>query len=204
MKAFQTITATAAPLLADNVDTDQIIPARFLKYPREGGYGSFLFHDQRIDASGARRADFVLNQPEFENAEILVAGPNFGNGSSREGAVYALANSGIRCVIAPSFGQIFYKNCVINGIVPAIVSSSIFEKFVTELRGASFRLTVNLQELSLTPEGGHRFEFKLEPFYQKMLMDGVDEIGLTLSLRAKIDAFENAYYEHFPFLKRTG
>ncbi|MBE2278411.1 MAG: 3-isopropylmalate dehydratase small subunit, partial [Rhodobacteraceae bacterium] len=128
MTPFTALTSVAAPLRLANLDTDQIIPARFLRHPRSPGYGNFLFHDLRFDSAGQERRDFILNRPPFRQARILVAGPNFGGGSSREGAVFALADFGIRCVIAPSFGQIFYKNCIGNGVLPARLAEDAIDR----------------------------------------------------------------------------
>ncbi len=206
MKAFHTLTAIAAPMPAENIDTDQIIPARFLKYSRAEGYGNFLFHDQRFDQHGGERPGFVLNRPEFRKAQIIVAGPNFGGGSSREGAVYALADYGIRCVIAPSFGQIFYKNCFANGLLAAKADAADIETLMLAVEASdSNLLQVDLEQTSISvPTGGVRIGFEVEPFFATMLLQGVDELGLTLGLRDEISAFEERYFDRFAFLKRAG
>ena len=147
--------------------------------------------------------DFVLNRPEFRNAQILVAGDNFGSGSSREGAVFALQDHGIRCVIAPSFGQIFYRNCFNNGVLPAIVQKSEITRLVsTAAAGSDHRLHVDLEEQTISvPQSEIVVNFEVEPFYREMLLKGVAELGLTLELTDNIKAFEKQYLEEFAFLK---
>lgn len=204
MTPFLEIRSVAIPMPAENVDTDQIIPARFLKYSRAGGYGQFLFHDQRFDMNAMGRADFVLNQPKYRSAQILVAGANFGCGSSREGAVYALADHGIRCVIAPSFGQIFYKNCFNNGVLAAKVAASDIAALMAGQRaGEATTLHVDLARKTISAAGGIEVTFDVESFFQTMLLKGVDELGLTLGLRKEIAAFEAKYSDRFGFLTRT-
>lgn len=203
MKAFHELTSIAAPMPAENIDTDQIIPARFLKYSRSGGYGQFLFHDQRFDLNGAEKPDFVLNRPEFRTAAILVAGTNFGCGSSREGAVYALADHGIRCVIAPSFGQIFYKNCFNNGVLAARVATPAIGKLMSAAR-AGQALHIDLDRAVISVPGEADVAFDIETFFRAMLLKGVDELGLTLGLEETIDDFETKYSERFGFLARAG
>ncbi len=201
MDAFRTLTAVAAPYDLDNVDTDQIIPARFLKYPRSGGYGQFLFHDQRRNEDGSQRADFVLNRTEYKGARILVTGENFGCGSSREGAVYALADSNFRAIIAPSFGQIFHNNCFKNGVLPVRLAQGTVKQIVALLAqkpGAS--LTVDLERTMVTADG-KEIPFAVDGFWREALLAGVDEIGLTQSYSEKIAAFERAYNQQFDWLQ---
>jgi len=191
---FTRFTAVGAPYDPVNVDTDQIIPARFLKAPREKGYGGFLFHDAR------EQADFFLNHPAFSKAKILVGNANFGCGSSREGAAYAFHDAGFRSVIAPSFGDIFFNNCMKNGIVPVRLE----EKTCSALREALKRnpggeITVDLQANKVTTPLGE-FAFSVPPFFREMLLEGVDEIGLTLSMLPQIDAFEKDYAAATPWL----
>ncbi len=200
MEAFRTLTAVAAPYDLENVDTDQIIPARFLKYPRSGGYGQFLFHDQRRDEDGSQRGDFVLNRPGYKDARILVTGENFGCGSSREGAVYALADSNFRAVIAPSFGQIFHNNCFKNGMLPVRLPHDTVKSIVELLEqqpGAS--LTVDL-ERNVVAVDGKEIPFTVDAFWREALLAGVDEIGLTQTYSEKIAAFERDYNKQFEWL----
>ena len=190
---FTRLKAIAAPYEPVNVDTDQILPARFLKYPRQDGYGKFLFHDLR------EAADFVLNKKPYDEAKILVANRNFGCGSSREGAAYALLDCGFRSVIAPSFGDIFFNNCLKNGIVPVRLDEGICSSLRDSLKeNPRKELTVDLE--SQLVDG--KYPFSIDPFYREMLLKGVDEIGLTLSLAAEIDAFEKAYAEAAPWTVR--
>ncbi|OGA71628.1 MAG: 3-isopropylmalate dehydratase small subunit [Betaproteobacteria bacterium RIFCSPLOWO2_12_FULL_65_14] len=188
MEKFVSLTALAAPYEPANVDTDQIIPARFLKFPRKDGYGQFLFHDLAEDP------DFVLNREPYREAKILVASRNFGCGSSREGAAYAFHDRGFRSVIAPSFGDIFYNNCLKNGIVPVRLS----EQECADLRALlakspGTQLTVDLVSQEVKEPGGKAHRFTVDSFYREMLLKGVDELGLTLSLLPEIEAFERAY-----------
>lgn len=191
---FSSFTAIAAPYDLVNVDTDQIIPARFLKAPREQGYAGFLFHDVR------ERPEFFLNHPVFGKAKILVANSNFGCGSSREGAPYAFHDAGFRSIIAPSFGDIFFNNCMKNGIVPVRLE----EKTCAALREAlkkkpGSEITVDLTSDKVsTPIG--EFAFSVPAFFREMLLEGVDEIGLTLSMLPKIEAFEKDYAASTPWL----
>lgn len=201
MSAFKSITAVAAPIDGLNIDTDRIIPARFLKYDRASGYGKFLFHDERFNAAGAERPEFVLNRKPFRSARILVADENFGCGSSREGAVYALHDFGIRVVIAPSFGDIFYNNCLRNGLLPAKVSADSAAELRRSLSGPSEpMLTVDLHTLQISNAAGRAASFSLDQFWRECLLQGVDEIGLALQQAARIDAFEREYFRSVPWL----
>ena len=186
---FTRFGAIAAPYDLVNVDTDQIIPARFLKYPRSGGYGQFLFHDVRGDKN------FFLNDEVFGKARILVANSNFGCGSSREGAPYAFHDAGFRSIVAPSFGDIFYNNCLKNGIVPVRLDEQTCASIREALRQRpGSEITVDLQTQKVaTPSG--EFAFAIDPFYREMLLEGVDELGLTLSMLPQIEAFEKTYAE---------
>ncbi len=210
MTPFTALTSVAAPLRLANLDTDQIIPARFLRHPRNPGYGGFLFHDLRFDGDGQERGDFVLNRPPFRQARILVAGSNFGGGSSREGAVFALADFGIRCVIAPSFGQIFYKNCVGNGVLPARLAEDAIDGLLaaTEAEtgtGGARPLCVDLEAQQITaPQTGAAASFEIEPFFREMLLRGLNEIGMTQAHHAEIEAFEAAYLHRFPHIGGPG
>jgi 3-isopropylmalate/(R)-2-methylmalate dehydratase small subunit len=193
MEPFTRLTAIAAPCEPENVDTDQILPARFLKMPRGGGrhYGDFLFHDLRRGEDGAPRADFVLERPEFRGARILVANANFGCGSSREGAVYAFLDAGFRAILAPSFGDIFFNNCLRNGIVPVRLPAADCARLRARLAASPGDLiTVDLERLEVAAPGEAALGFALDPFFREMLLKGVDELGLTLELAAGIEAFE--------------
>lgn len=180
MQPFTQLTAPACPLALDNVDTDQLIPARFMKRPRAAGYGQFLLHDLRFDEAGVALPGFVLNQPRFAGARILVTGRNFGSGSSREAAVYALWDYGIACVIAPSFGDIFASNAVKNGLLPAVVSEPDGVLLRAHLAAPDDpRLQVDLEHLTLTA-GALTVLFTLDPVRRLQLLNGWDDIDLTL------------------------
>jgi len=191
MEAFRKLTAVAVPYDPVNVDTDQVIPARFLKYSREQGYGRFLFHDLRENPA------FILNRPPYDKAKIFVGNTNFACGSSREGAAYAFFDAGFRSVIAPSFGDIFFMNCLKNGIVPVRLSDALCSALRKELAEKPGTLvTVDLE--SQTVNGQHAFS--IDPFYREMLLNGVDEIGLTMSMLPQIEAFEKTYASETPWL----
>ena len=204
MEAFTRKTGVAAPIEGLNIDTDQIIPARFLKFDRASGYGQFLFHDQRFDAQGVEFGEFILNREPYRRASILVADENFGCGSSREGAVYALHDFGIRVVIAPRFGDIFYNNCLRNGLLPAIVSAADAQALRTQLAAsAEPNLTVDL-EAQLISGLGIEAPFALDEFWRECLLQGVDEIGLAIRMQPAIEAFERDYMQSTPWLARHG
>lgn len=200
-EGFRAFTAIAAPYDPINVDTDQILPARFLKLPRSAGYGPHLFHDLRHGQDGKPDAHFVLNQPAYRDAGILVANENFGCGSSREGAVYALHDYGIRSVIAPSFSDIFYNNCLRNGMVPVRLSTAQCAALRLQLSARpGLSLTVDLErQVVLAPEGP-TCSFTMDTFSRTLLLEGLDEIGLTLGLSAELDSFEAAYQASMPWL----
>lgn len=199
---FTRIDAVAAPYDAINVDTDEIIPARFLKYERRpDGYGRFLFHDIRKAQDGSEKPGFVLNQTPYRDARIVVANENFGCGSSREGAVYAFADAGFRAVIAPSFGDIFFNNCLKNGVVPARLPAKVCDGLRAQLHaspGAS--LSVDLERQVVAGPDGAEHAFTIDAFFREMMLKGVDELGLTLSMTAEIDAFEREYRRQTPWL----
>jgi len=194
---FITLTAIAAPYDPVNVDTDQILPARFLKMPRAGGYGQYLFHDVR-----AQDRDFVLDRAPYRAARIFVGNANFACGSSREGAAFAFYDAGFRSVIAPSFSDIFYNNCLKNGIVPVRLPESQCADLRALLKASpGTELTVDLQAQKVTA-GSRSYDFSIDPFFREMLLKGVDELGLTLSLKDEIEAFERRYAEEFPWAMR--
>lgn len=199
MQKFTQLTAKACPLLLANVNTDQILPARFLKRPRAAGLGSVLFHDLRLDANGNERSDFPLNQPLWRDAQILVAGPNFGGGSSREAAVYALYDAAIRCVIAPSFGDIFAQNAVKNGLLAASVSETDIAELGRALAAdPAMPVTVDLDAQKIT-HGNRSFHFGIDLVSRNQLLHGWDDIDLTLSRRDDIAAFKVADRERRPW-----
>jgi len=190
MEKFVRLTAKACPLPVPNINTDQILPARYLKWPRSRGLGTVLFQDLRFDADGKERADFPLNRPEYRDANIIVAARNFGGGSSREAAVYALYDFGIRCVIAPSFGDIHYQNAIKNGLLPAIVSESDAAALAAEVAADPARdLTVDLetQKIALADK---QYRFDIDPVSRNQLLNGWDDVDLTESRRANILAFK--------------
>ena len=195
MEPFTILKGRALQLAAPNIDTDQIVPARFLRNPRKAGYAGFLFHDLRFDASGEPIADFAFNRPENQGARILLAGANFGCGSSREGAVYALVDWGIRCVIAPSFGDIFRNNCCKNGVLPVAMAQSAIDG----LAAVDGPLTVDLAAQTVRAGPGS-VRFDIEPFWKECLLAGLDDIDLTLRHRAQIEAFAAAHLERQPWL----
>lgn len=201
MSHFQDFRAVAAPIEGVNVDTDQIIPARFLKFDRAAGYGRFLFHDLRFEMEGQERPDFILNREPFRATRMLVADENFGCGSSREGAVYALLDYGIRVVIAPRFGDIFYNNCLRNGVLPALVSVVDAAALRRTLHAASDpTLTVDLPSQTIRYGEGKPIAFSLDAFWRDCLLEGVDEIGLAMRQMPQIEAFERALAARTPWL----
>ncbi len=191
MDKFTSLTSVAAPLPMINVDTDMIIPKQFLKTILRTGLGKSLFFEMRYDEKGAENADFVLNKQAYRNAKILVAGENFGCGSSREHAPWALLDYGIRCVISTSFADIFYNNCFKNGILPVIVSPEDLEKLMDDAqRGSNATLTVDLENQEIRGPDGGVVRFEIDPFRKKCLMEGLDDIGLTMQKADRIKGFE--------------
>ena len=202
MDAFTTLTAVAAPLDLPNVDTDRIIPARFLRKSRGApGYATFLFHDVRFDAAGAERPDFVLNRAPYRGAQILVGAENFGCGSSREMAVWALQASGIRAVIAPSLGDIFHQNCHRNGLLAVLLPGAVVADLRWQLHarpGATITVDLDAQTVAAPDGAAHRFE--IDPFRKQMLLTGQDDIALTLGYEGAIAAFEARRVAEAPWL----
>ncbi len=198
MRPFTRRTAVACPLPLAGIDTDQLVPARFMSRTRAEGYGGQLLHDLRFAEDGTPRADFPLNRPEQAGAAILVARRDFGTGSSREAAVYALADYGILCVIAPSFGDIFAANAVNNGVLPARVAEAEAEALLRALGGGLRELTVDLQRCEIRA-GESVFGFALDPVWRTKLLHGWDDIDLTLNHRGEIAAFVNADAERRPW-----
>jgi 3-isopropylmalate/(R)-2-methylmalate dehydratase small subunit len=191
MDAFTTLTGVAAPLPLANVDTDKIIPARFLKTIKRTGLGVNLFDTLRYDGSGAERPDFVLNQPAYRHAELLVAHENFGCGSSREHAPWALLDFGIRCVIAPSFADIFHTNCFKNGILPVVLPREVCDQLMEDAAlGGNARITVDLARQVVVRPNGEEIPFAIDAFRKHLLLNGLDDIGQTMQRAAAIDTFE--------------
>jgi 3-isopropylmalate/(R)-2-methylmalate dehydratase small subunit len=191
MTPFTTLTATAAPLDMANVDTDKIIPARFLKTIKRSGLGTSLFASLRYNDDGSEKPDFILNQDKYRGANILIAGENFGCGSSREHAPWALLDFGITCIIAPSFADIFHGNCFKNGILPIVLPADICAELMADAAlGPNARLTIDLATETITRPDGSTIAFTIDPFRKNCLLNGLDDIGLTLEHAAAIDSFE--------------
>ncbi len=200
MEPFTKLTAVAAPLPMVNVDTDKIIPARYLKTIKRSGLSEGLFRDLRTDAEG-KENDFVLNQPAYRGARILVVGDNFGCGSSREHAPWALLDAGIRCVISTSFADIFYNNCFKNGILPIVVSKEDLDRLMDDAeRGANATLTVDLEAQTIQGPDGGSLAFEVDPWKKHCLLNGLDDIGLTMAKKAEIEAFEDKQKTGQPWL----
>ena len=201
MEKFTKLRAVAAPLPMVNVDTDKIIPKQFLKTIKRTGLSKGLFYELRFDEAGQPKAGFVLDQPAYREAKILVAGANFGCGSSREHAPWALLDFGIRCVIAPSFADIFYNNCFKNGILPIALPQEQVDLLMDDAqRGANAVVTVDLEKQEITGPDGGRVQFEIDPFRKHCLMNGLDDIGLSLEKSDKIDAFEAKRRQEQPWL----
>jgi 3-isopropylmalate/(R)-2-methylmalate dehydratase small subunit len=191
MQPFIWHTGRVAPLQRANVDTDQIIPKQFLKRIERSGFGAFLFYDWRYGSDGSPNPEFELNQPEATGATILLAGANFGCGSSREHAPWALADYGFRAIIAPSFADIFYANCCQNGLLPvALADDEVRELFRRRASNKAYELTIDLEKQSVGDELGFRAGFKIDEYRRQMLLQGLDEIGRTLLEEPAISAFE--------------
>jgi 3-isopropylmalate/(R)-2-methylmalate dehydratase small subunit len=191
MQKFDVLTGVAAPLPIVNIDTDMIIPKQFLKTIERTGLARGLFSEMRFDEDGKEKPDFVLNQPAYRKAEILVAGDNFGCGSSREHAPWALLDFGIRCVISTSFADIFYNNCFKNGILPIKVAAEDLAKLMDDAeRGANATLTVDLPSQEIRGPDGGVVKFEIDAFKKHCLLNGLDDIGLTLQKTDKIDGYE--------------
>jgi 3-isopropylmalate/(R)-2-methylmalate dehydratase small subunit len=191
MEKFTTLTGIAAHLPMINVDTDMIIPKQYLKTIKRTGLGKGLFAELRYDEAGAPIPDFVLHKPPYTEAKILITGENFGCGSSREHAPWALLDFGIRCIIAPSFADIFYNNCFKNGILPVTLPQGEIDKLIDDAsRGANARLAIDLEAQEIRGPDGGKIHFDIDPFRKRCLMEGLDDIGLTLEKSEAIEAFE--------------
>ena len=194
MDRFERLEAVAVPIARVNCDTDQIIPAQYLQKLRSEDFGRFLFAESRFRKDGSEVAEFILNRPAYRPARILVADRNFGCGSSREHAVWALHDYGIRAVIAPSFGDIFFSNCLKNGLLPIVLPQAVVTPLLARLEsapGMMVAVDLSAQEVAL-PDGG-RHPFEIEPFAKTCLVNGIDELGYTLAQSDRIDAFERGY-----------
>jgi 3-isopropylmalate/(R)-2-methylmalate dehydratase small subunit len=191
MEKFTTLTGIAAYLPMINVDTDMIIPKQYLKTIKRTGLGKGLFAELRYDEAGKPKPDFALHKPPYDHATILIAGDNFGCGSSREHAPWALLDFGFRCIIAPSFADIFYNNCFKNGILPITLPQSEIDKLIDDAsRGANATLTIDLEHQEIRGPDGGAIKFDIDPFLKRCLIEGLDDIGLTLEKREHIDRFE--------------
>lgn len=190
MEPFKTFTGLVCPLDRTNVDTDQIIPKQFLKRIERQGFGECLFYNWRFDKEGNKRPEFILNQPKYEASSILVAGSNFGCGSSREHAPWALHDYGFRVIIAPSFADIFYNNCQKNGILTIKLDENKVERLLDEAKQKSLYLTVDLEKQVISNNDDVNFSFDIDPYQKEMLLKGLDDIALTLKLEEKIAQYE--------------
>ena len=201
MQPFTTLTGVAAPLPMANVDTDKIIPARFLKSISRTGFGKNLFASLRYREDGTENPDFVLNQPAYRRAEVLIAFENFGCGSSREHAPWALLDFGIRCVIAPDFADIFHNNCFKNGILPVRLPREVCEALMDDARlGGNARLTVDLERQVVVRPSGEEIPFEVDPLRKHLLLNGLDDIGQTMQHAPAIDAYESKRRAAQPWL----
>ena len=201
MEPFHTLQAVAAPLDRGNIDTDQIIPARFLRKMRGPGYERCLFHDLRFDADGNERSEFVLNKASFRNAKILIAGPNFGCGSSREAAVYAQWHYGIRAVIAPSFGDIHYGNLLQNGMLPVVLPEAVCQSLSAQLHAQpGAQLAIDLGAQTVAAPDGALHHFQIDPTHKERLLNGLDDIALVLQHIGEIERVEARLAKEMPWL----
>lgn len=201
MRRFEPITAIAAPIDTVNLDTDQILPARFLRKPRDGHYHRYLFADLRFAADGSARPEFVLNRAAYRGARIIVGARNFGCGSSREAAVYALEANDIRAVIAPNFGDIFFNNCLANGLLPVRLDEDVVAGLRAQLHGEpGTRIAIDLAAQTVTAPNGKAHRFTIDAFRKRCLMEGLDDIALTLEYEEQMIAFEARYGANHPWL----
>ena len=203
MKPFTRIDAKAAPLALSNIDTDQIIPKQFLKTVEREGLARGLFYDFRFDEAGNEKTDFVLNQPAYKDAGVLVAGDNFGCGSSREHAPWALLDFGITCVISTSFADIFYNNCFQNGLLPVVLKADEVEALMDQARGGNHVVSVDLEAQTVTAPSGAVFGFEIDPARKHKMLNGLDAIGETLQRASDIDVYEGRRALDNPWLERA-
>ncbi len=191
MKPFIKHRGTVAPLPFSNVDTDQIIPKQFLKRIERTGFGQFLFYDWRFNEDGSKKDDFVLNNPNYQSASILVVHHNFGCGSSREHAPWAIQDFGFQAIIASSFADIFYSNCFKNGLLPIVLKEDEVNYILNQAKVGSYELTINLEQQTITDLNGKLYTFETDPYRRKMLLEGLDDIALTEKYEEAISNFEN-------------
>ena len=201
MTPFTHLDGRAAPLAMANVDTDQIIPKQFLKTIEREGLAKGLFYDLRFDGEGNLKPDFVLNQPAYQGASVLVAGDNFGCGSSREHAPWALLDFGLRCVIAPSFADIFYNNCFENGLLPVTLPEDAVKAIMEEAKGGNHMVSVDLETQTVVSPSGRKFSFEIDPGRKEKLLKGLDAVGETLQHAGDIGAFEERRKVMRPWLE---
>ena len=201
MQPFTRLDAPVAPLPLANIDTDQIIPKQFLKTVEREGLGKGLFYDFRFDEQGREKADFVLNRPEYKGAGVLVTGDNFGCGSSREHAPWALMDFGIRSVIATSFADIFYNNCFQNGLLPVVLKAEEVQALMDEAKGGNHLVTVDLESQTVTSPSGKVFQFEVDAQRREKMLKGLDAIGETLQAADAIDVYESKVALAKPWLE---
>lgn len=201
MEKFNKLTGIAAPMPLVNIDTDMIIPKQFLKTIKRSGLGANLFDEMRFDLEGNEIPDFVLNKKAYRNAEIIVAGENFGCGSSREHAPWALIDFGIKCVISTSYADIFYNNCFKNGILPIVLKAKEVEELMKDSqKGENARIMVDLEAQTVHSSDGVEFSFIIDKFKKHCLLNGLDDIGLTMEKVSSIDEFEQRYHRQMPWV----
>ncbi len=203
MQAFTKLDAKIAPLSLANIDTDQIIPKQFLKTVEREGLSKGLFYDFRFDEQGQVKPDFVLNRPEYKGVGVLVAGDNFGCGSSREHAPWALMDFGISCVISSSFADIFYNNCFQNGLLPVVLSPEQVQTLMEEAKGGNHMVTVDLESQTVVSPSGQTFTFQIDAQRKQKMLKGLDAIGETLQAAASIDVYEGKRAISQPWLERA-
>ena len=200
MEKFEKLSGVAAPMPLVNIDTDMIIPKVFLKTIKRSGLGVNLFDEMRYDREGNEKPDFVLNKPQYRDAKILVAGDNFGCGSSREHAPWAIADFGIKCVISTSFADIFYNNCFKNGILPLVLPEDAVDTLMKDAeKGANSIIEVDLENQTIVSSDGEIFRFEVDPFKKHCLLNGLDDIGLTMEKEEHIAAYESKASQQFPW-----
>ena len=201
MEKFEKLSGIAAPMPLVNIDTDMIIPKVFLKSIQRTGFGKNLFDEMRYNRDGTEIEDFVLNKPQYRDAQILIAGDNFGCGSSREHAPWAIADFGIKCIVSTSFADIFFNNCFKNGILPIVLPQETVDVLMADAeKGANARMEVDLEAQTITTSDGDTFAFEVDSFKKHCLLNGLDDIGLTMEKAGSIDAYESRAKQQFPWL----